>query len=412
MEDDNSMDVDSSSTEIDEPCLNESMELEDGSEFSEPESEFDVDDSTEMEDDLAGWGDWGDLSKNKADQDPYDASLGWNIPIQPEEAGTVAMDAGGDGEMEILQGTWSQSVLYEEASLTDNVKCYQWCRRVGLIKTKTYCRVCRNKDKLMEFVVRGDHGGASYRCRKCANKTHGSSSGYTSALTDTVFEGSHLRPGKVLMLMHCFAYLSDYRQTQLACHLTKFDTEISKKTIAAFYKKIRQRVIVWYDMFKQETGKIGGENTIVQVDETLIGKMKSGKGRVPKGTWVVGMVSSDGDLRLEVCPRRNRETLEEVIKKHVKPGTEIHSDYWTAYDNLEKIGYKHKKVNHSKCFVAADGTNKITCDTVVTGTQTKSNKQIEKIIVLFKRSLIYQSKKPTEKATYQQTNKSTNKPAS
>ena len=41
-------------------------------------------------------------------------------------------------------------------------------------------------------------------------------------------------------------------------------------------------------------------------------------------------------------------------KKWIKPGTIIVSDCWKAYYNLEKYGYTHRTVNHSKEFVNID----------------------------------------------------------
>ena len=103
-----------------------------------------------------------------------------------------------------------------------------------------------------------------------------------------------------------------------------------------------------------EGAKIGGEGKIVEVDESKIGKRKSHKGRKVDGVWVFGMVERDsGDLRLEVCPdnKRDQNTLLELVKKHVSPGTTIMSDCWRGYNNLSANGYNHLTVNHTKNFV-------------------------------------------------------------
>ena len=58
---------------------------------------------------------------------------------------------------------------------------------------------------------------------------------------------------------------------------------------------------------------------------------------------------------------RSEATLLPIIETFVEKGTTIISDCWKAYCNLEKHGYKHLQVNHSKEFVNKDGdhTNKI-----------------------------------------------------
>ena len=55
-----------------------------------------------------------------------------------------------------------------------------------------------------------------------------------------------------------------------------------------------------------------------------------------------------------VVDDRSRATLLPIIKQYIRPGTEIISDKWKAYDTLSSEGYTHKTVNHSKTFVDPD----------------------------------------------------------
>lgn len=54
-------------------------------------------------------------------------------------------------------------------------------------------------------------------------------------------------------------------------------------------------------------------------------------------------------------PNRSCQTLESAILKHVLPGTEIWTDCWRGYANLNNLDgvspYVHKTVNHSRNFV-------------------------------------------------------------
>jgi transposase-like protein len=52
-----------------------------------------------------------------------------------------------------------------------------------------------------------------------------------------------------------------------------------------------------------------------------------------------------GRLRLQVIPSRKQETLEPVALANVQPGTEVRTDGWTGYDNLHKLGYRHKALS-------------------------------------------------------------------
>jgi transposase-like protein len=53
---------------------------------------------------------------------------------------------------------------------------------------------------------------------------------------------------------------------------------------------------------------------------------------------------------LEPIEERNIENINEIIKRYIKKGTTIYTDCWKGYNELNKIGYKHKTVNHKKHF--------------------------------------------------------------
>ncbi|KAG9484588.1 hypothetical protein GDO78_010133 [Eleutherodactylus coqui] len=119
-----------------------------------------------------------------------------------------------------------------------------------------------------------------------------------------------------------------------------------------------------------EAAPMGGPGRIVQIDESLIrARQKPNKGRVLPdnpaplaqqnygncvvGPWVFGMVLKrpDGtqEMRMFHVLRRNERTLRAIIQRHIAPGTEIWTDEWAAYQNIQKwrrFEYIHKTVNH------------------------------------------------------------------
>ncbi|XP_044167485.1 uncharacterized protein LOC122951546 [Acropora millepora] len=108
--------------------------------------------------------------------------------------------------------------------------------------------------------------------------------------------------------------------------------------------------------------KIGGPGKLVQIDESKIGKRKYHRGHVVEGQWVFGGIEEDSRKSfIETVENRTEETLLNLIREWVAPGTVIVSDGWKAYANLWKHGYIHKTVNHSIEFVNKEGfhTNKI-----------------------------------------------------
>ena len=108
--------------------------------------------------------------------------------------------------------------------------------------------------------------------------------------------------------------------------------------------------------------KIGGPGKFVQIDESKIGKWKYHRGHVVEGQWVFGGIEEVFYWNfIAIVEDRKEETLLNLIKQWIEPGTTIISDCWKGYVNLSRHGYIHKTVNHSVEFVNEEGfhTNKI-----------------------------------------------------
>ncbi len=72
--------------------------------------------------------------------------------------------------------------------------------------------------------------------------------------------------------------------------------------------------------------------------------------------WVFGMVDTSQTPALgvmELVPRRNAATLLPIIRRHVRSGTIIWSDEWSAYSQVQLLPNvsSHQTVNHSIEFV-------------------------------------------------------------
>ena len=88
-------------------------------------------------------------------------------------------------------------------------------------------------------------------------------------------------------------------------------------------------------------------------------RRKYGVGRVvvKNNVWLFGGVergnSSNCFLVALDGQQRNAETLLPLIQNYIRPGTEIHSDSWGAYNYISRLpeGYIHQKVNHSENFI-------------------------------------------------------------
>jgi transposase-like protein len=101
---------------------------------------------------------------------------------------------------------------------------------------------------------------------------------------------------------------------------------------------------------------LGGEDEIIEIDESMFQRVKHyrGKDLKRKQLWVFGMKQrSNKKSILLVVRARNAATLLKIIYKHCKPGSVIYSDLWKAYKHISKFDkhFKHFTVNHSLHFV-------------------------------------------------------------
>jgi transposase-like protein len=122
----------------------------------------------------------------------------------------------------------------------------------------------------------------------------------------------------------------------------------SNSTIVDYFMYMRQ---VCHEILESTPYMLGGPDSIVEVDEAKLGRRKFHRGRRIEGQWIFGILER-GTNRCVVDPVKDRteETLLSEIRKFVLLGTTIISDCWASYGGLDRMGYRHLTVNHSKCF--------------------------------------------------------------
>lgn len=124
----------------------------------------------------------------------------------------------------------------------------------------------------------------------------------------------------------------------------------SSKTITSMFNYFRQ--LVTQDL-TQEKQIIGGQDIIVEIDETKLGKRKYHRGHRVEGVWVVCGIERTREKKTFCIPveKRDAKTLEDLIKNYVRSGSIIYTDLWKGYTGLNSnLGFCHKKVNHSQTF--------------------------------------------------------------
>src|SRR5271154_463914 len=128
----------------------------------------------------------------------------------------------------------------------------------------------------------------------------------------------------------------------------------SSKTICAYFAYFRQLVC---DSLDEVDFCIGGPDIVVELDESKFGKRKYHRGHAVEGVWVLGGVERTPERKvfLVAVPDRSQATLEDVISRHVYPGSIVLTDLWRGYSGLsENFDYEHRTVNHSVNFIDPD----------------------------------------------------------
>lgn len=179
-----------------------------------------------------------------------------------------------------------------------------------------------------------------YKCRKAL-----------SPLQGTIFNKLRLPLNIQLHVLYLFLGKAP---SSFICSSLQIDKNTVSRYNKLFRKYIKDKQLI------NPKNKIGGRNEIIEIDETKIAKRKYNKGHRVEGAWVIGgiqrsrlknkITNENKKIFLEPIEERNIENINEIIKKYIKKSTTTYTDCWKGYNDLNKIGYKHKTVNHKKTF--------------------------------------------------------------
>ena len=213
----------------------------------------------------------------------------------------------------------------------------QYCVQTGIIQSRQRCSKCTTDMFLKEASTDEFSDGFCWVCPTCPQQKR------------SIRRDSILQNRKTPLLT--FLRVLWHNCNTLSISQAAKQESLCPKTVRSIYNAIRHCMV---EDLLLTPPLIGGPGKIVEVDESLAGKRKYNRGRLVKGKWLLGGVErGSNDCFLVECQNNHRDhhTLIRIIKQHVRPGTIIISDGWKGYVNLDRHGYHHEDVNHSRNFV-------------------------------------------------------------
>ena len=168
-----------------------------------------------------------------------------------------------------------------------------------------------------------------------------------SAKTGTIFEDSPLGLDKWLTAV----WLITNAKNGISSYEVHRAIGVTQKTGWFMLQRIR--------LAMQSGSFLKKMNGHIEVDETFIGGLArnmhatkrkhlgtGGAGKVA----VMGLLERHGEVRAHVVPNTRRESLQSQIERHVEQGSNVYTDSYVSYNNLESQ-YVHNVINHAERYV-------------------------------------------------------------
>lgn len=199
-----------------------------------------------------------------------------------------------------------------------------------------YCPHCGNSDQTRIAKVEGkkhSHRPGLYYCNECQ--------GQFTVTVGTVFERSKVPLTKWWMA----TFLMSASKKGVSAHQLHRTLGVTYKTAWFMAHRIREA------MTTMKPGPIGGQDRVVEADETYIGGKSENRAyrkTLPKKAAVVALVERDGEARTFHLANVTAKTLRPTIFKVASRQSYLMTDEAALYTRLGKEFAGHGTVKHSE----------------------------------------------------------------
>lgn len=195
------------------------------------------------------------------------------------------------------------------------------------------CPRCGSVDNAAELKGKSTRPGL-YKCRDCRKPF--------TATIGTLYERSHIPLHKWLLATHLMCASKKGISAHQLYRVLGFG---SYRTAWFMAHRIREGM---RELSLESDGPLGGENKVVEADETYVGgKAKNRKGKVPPKEAVVSLVEREGRVRSNHVKEVTAKTLRPILAEQLDSKSYLMTDESTVYPPVAKGMAGHGTVNHS-----------------------------------------------------------------
>lgn len=228
-------------------------------------------------------------------------------------------------------------LIERTTTLEDTIK-FLYEKKLLLKEDAMKCSLCNSNMCVETCNIR--HGiNKRFRCiKRSCRKT-------LSLFKESIFENIRIPLKKALQIIYFKALKLSF--VEIGCQLS-----IDEETISEFLKKVFKPIDT--RPWGRNHPKLGGNNKIVEVNETHLVSRRDSRGRILTGEryWILGVFCRETkEIRLMVSRNRNAAICTRFICDNVERDSVVISDEWRGYSRLTDFGFSHYRICHKRHFV-------------------------------------------------------------